>query len=105
MENLENLHIVSWNVQHWKATIDNIKKDFGSLENWLEKLKIDILCLQEVGVQVKDINIKYGSEPKGYESFWSWIATPSKAMTGCYYYYYYYYHHHIIIIITSSSPS
>ena len=71
---MENLHIVSWNVQHWKATIDNIKKDFGSFENWLEKLKIDILCLQEVGVQVKDINIKYGSEPKGYESFWSWIC-------------------------------
>ena len=66
----ETLHIVSFNVAGWKTTLQKINTYFGSLENWLNALQIDILCLQEVKIQKKDIDKTLGAELEQYDSFW-----------------------------------
>ena len=76
-DDLSRLHVVSWNVRNWKAAISKITNDFGSLENWLKLLKIDILCIQEVKIRKDDINITHGATLNDYESFWSTLQTSS----------------------------
>jgi hypothetical protein len=45
-ETRKNLKIISFNVAGWTTTIERIKKNHGSLKNWLSKHDVDILCLQ-----------------------------------------------------------
>jgi exonuclease III len=70
----DTLHIVSFNVAGWKTTHSKIVSYFGTLENWLNALKIDILCLQEVKINKKDIDKTVGADLQNYETFW---CTPS----------------------------
>jgi exodeoxyribonuclease III len=68
------LHIVSWNVASWQKTLVDVIEWHGSLENYLDKLDIDVLALQEVKCQSKEIvgNPKtYEANLQGWQSFWS----------------------------------
>lgn len=56
----ENLLIMSWNVAGWKATVEYIEAHYGSnvkgqegngLAAYLDRMKVDVLCLQEVKLQ------------------------------------------------------
>ena len=40
--------LISWNVAGWLTTLPQIQEHYGSLENWLAKHQVDVLCLQEV---------------------------------------------------------
>ncbi|CAD2106621.1 exodeoxyribonuclease III, putative [Plasmodium vinckei petteri] len=71
---MEKLHIVSWNVNGWKKSCEIIKKNGISVENFLEKLGIDILCLQETktndGVIEYESNVLNAHSDK-YETYWN----------------------------------
>ena len=42
------IHLVSWNVAAWLTTLPHILRHYGTLEAWLDRHRIDVLCLQEV---------------------------------------------------------
>ena len=44
------LLLASWNVAGWETTLKYIREHYGSLEAYLDRHQIDILCLQEVKV-------------------------------------------------------
>lgn len=71
---MEKLHIVSWNVNGWKKSCEIIKKNGMSIESFLEKLDIDILCLQETktndGVIEYEPNVLNAHSDK-YETYWN----------------------------------
>ena len=76
--------IVSWNVAGWDATLKYIKSHYKSLEDYLDRHGIDVLCLQEVKVTRQ----RLGSEPAsvgahapGWDSFWS-TSTSKKGFNG-----------------------
>lgn len=60
-----SLHIVSWNVASWPTTAANICKLHGSVSTWLDRHKVDILCLQEV----KATRQKMVLPPSGWKTF------------------------------------
>lgn len=70
-----NLHIISWNVAGWDATVKYIKTHYKSVESFLERHNADILALQEVKITSQ----KLRSDPAAahafpcgsYESFWA----------------------------------
>ncbi|ETB59736.1 hypothetical protein YYC_03140 [Plasmodium yoelii 17X] len=71
---MEKLHIVSWNVNGWKKSCEIIKKNGMSIESFLEKLDIDILCLQET--KTNDDVIEYepnvlNAHSDKYETYWN----------------------------------
>eukprot|EP00053_Salpingoeca_punica_P012324 m.110342 g.110342 ORF g.110342 m.110342 type:complete len:739 (-) comp15914_c1_seq1:710-2926(-) len=75
------LHIVSWNVASWPTALKAILRFNPSLESWLERHNIDILCMQEVKV----IERKIAEEPKTlgalsehYDTFWSSCTVQEK---------------------------
>ena len=71
----KDLHIVSWNVASWLTTLAKIKRRHGSLDTWLEKHKIDILCIQEVKISSSEICYRAKDigavNLTGFESFWA----------------------------------
>lgn len=85
------LHIVSWNVAGWKTASERIKKRHGSIKLWLESIKADVLCIQEVKISENEIELKgtelYGAKDcnggkecnGGYDSFWSCPKTGNGA--------------------------
>ena len=87
---MEDLRIVSWNINALMPTLANIKlsKEFKTLARFLDSLG-DIVCMQEVKV-TKDKISKEVACVEGYESFWAtsreklgysgcttWAASPS----------------------------
>jgi len=75
------LHVVSWNVAGWKTTVAGIRQSFGSLEAYLDLMKIDILCLQEAKVARKKLETKpndWHSKIKGWDSFWACCKSSEK---------------------------
>lgn len=83
---MSSLHIVCWNVAGWRTTIDRITKRHGSLENWLDGINADILCLQEIKIDRSEIEMKgheYGAKGlKNYDTFWSYpVHTPTSTTT------------------------
>ncbi len=92
--------IVSWNVAGWKATVEYITTYYGSLANYLDRMHVDVLCLQEVKLQ-RDVafgtaNAKgagtiksegvltaqtYGAHLPGWDSFWS-FSTSKRGWQG-----------------------
>lgn len=104
-----DLLIMSWNVAGWKATVEYIEAHYGSnvkgqegkgLAAYLDRMKVDVLCLQEVKLQ-RDVAFgtanakgtgtikaeggltarKYGAHLPGWDSFWS-FSTSHKGFQG-----------------------
>lgn len=73
-EKRKPLHIVSWNVAGWKPTVNAISMRFGSVEKWLDRLKVDIFCIQEAKISRDKLELQpneWGAKLEGWESFWS----------------------------------
>jgi exonuclease III len=73
------LHLVSWNVAGWDATLKYVKEHYKTLDAFLGRHQADILALQEV----KLTKAKVTADPAaahalpfdGWESFWAFPAT------------------------------
>ncbi|CRH03846.1 exodeoxyribonuclease III, putative [Plasmodium relictum] len=78
---MEKFHIVSWNVNGWKKSNELIKKKDGNLYEFLKKLDIDILCLQETktndSVIENDFNL-LDAYSDNYESYWNCCKRKNK---------------------------
>ena len=73
------LRIVSFNVAGWKTTIDKIKRQHGSLNEWLSRHRIDLLALQEVKLSADEVASKgvlLGAVDERFDTFW---AVPTAA--------------------------
>eukprot|EP00122_Pirum_gemmata_P011818 Pgem_evm1s10956 len=71
--------VVSYNIASWKTALREIKAQFDTLENWLDALQIDILCLQEVKISKKNLSLdpnSVGALTVGWESFWACCRAP-----------------------------
>eukprot|EP01062_Namystynia_karyoxenos_P013090 TRINITY_DN14714_c1_g1_i1.p2 TRINITY_DN14714_c1_g1~~TRINITY_DN14714_c1_g1_i1.p2 ORF type:complete len:559 (+),score=185.19 TRINITY_DN14714_c1_g1_i1:82-1677(+) len=71
------LHIVSWNVAGWETAARGIAERDGGLAGWLERHRIDILCLQEVKLTSDAVAAPdgpknpYGARLPKYDTFWA----------------------------------
>ena len=82
---------MSWNVAGWKNTVNNIHQHHkpkpgassdASVENWLQELNVDILCLQEVKLSKEKIiesAVSYGFRGDKYDVF---FCTPAGSETN-----------------------
>eukprot|EP00940_MAST-03C_sp_MAST-3C-sp2_P002072 g2072.t1 len=59
------LHIVSWNVASLKRVHEQIKRNHGSMRQFLDRHAIDILCLQETKVSLSIAATRDGAERVG----------------------------------------
>ena len=69
------MHILSWNVAGWSTTCEKIKRRHSSIANWLNLLKVDVLCIQEVKLDKSYIAEKareIGAILDDYDTFWSY---------------------------------
>ena len=88
------MHIVSWNVAGWKTCVGKIAehhkphagaKQEEALENWMAKMDVDILCLQEMKLskdkiegthkytdKTKEGPVPYGFRSDKYDVFFSY---------------------------------
>lgn len=75
----KRLHIISWNVAGWDATLKYIKSHYNSVDAFLDRLGCDILAIQEAKVQKAKLSenpAAASAHPFGdWESFW---AVPSE---------------------------
>ncbi|KAI4835715.1 endonuclease/exonuclease/phosphatase family protein [Plasmodium brasilianum] len=71
---MEKIQIASWNVNGWKKSCELIKKKNGNLFEFLKKLNIDILCIQETktndSIIENEFNLLEAYSDK-YESYWN----------------------------------
>jgi len=77
------LKIMSWNVAAWATTCKLIVEHYGSVDAWLQRHGVDILCLQEVKYTQKtfDADIRAtGARAQGWESAWSLSRPPSQRL-------------------------
>eukprot|EP01134_Creolimax_fragrantissima_P002841 CFRG2841T1 len=77
--------IVSYNVASWTTTLREIQSHFGSLSTWLDRLNIDILCLQEVKITRDKLSQSpdlYCASIDGWDSFWGCCRTSKKGAQG-----------------------
>ena len=44
----DKLYLASWNVAGWLKTVKHIKSQHGDVGKWLHRHGFDVLCLQEV---------------------------------------------------------
>eukprot|EP00755_Sulcionema_specki_P033159 Sspe_Gene.100163::Locus_74888_Transcript_1_1_Confidence_1.000_Length_962::g.100163::m.100163 len=67
------LHVVSWNVAGWDTCLRSLIKRHGSLTAWVERHRIDILCLQEVKLSEETLEAKGRSQYSlpGYHAFFA----------------------------------
>jgi exonuclease III len=75
------LLLASWNVAGWETTLKYIREHYGSLEAYLDRHQIDILCLQEVKVTQQKLSaerVPAGRQHSlaahsvpGWDSFWA----------------------------------
>ena len=76
------LHLVSWNVAGWDATLRYIRTYYKTLEAYLERHGCHLLALQEVKLTRQKVQADpeavhahpFGSSP-GWESFWAFHAS------------------------------
>lgn len=73
-EKMPQLYLASWNVAGWLTTVKHIKTQHESVAKWLRRHDFDVLCLQEV--KTNDRNLEqhpsdHAAVAEGYESFWS----------------------------------
>ena len=76
--------IVSWNVAGWEPTLRYINSHYGSLEAYLDRHRIDILCVQEVKIGKEKLTkapAVVGAHLSGWESFWS-FSTAKRGFNG-----------------------
>mmetsp|Transcript_6874 Transcript_6874/g.25353 ORF Transcript_6874/g.25353 Transcript_6874/m.25353 type:complete len:648 (-) Transcript_6874:893-2836(-) len=69
------MHIVSWNVASWPTTIKLIRQSYGTLERYLERHGVDILCLQEVKCTRRALAEEpraAGARVAGFDTFWGY---------------------------------
>ena len=75
------LHICSWNIAGWDATLKYIKSHYKSLDAYLERHGFDILALQEVKLTRQKVTADPAAAhahpfgDAGWESFWAFPAT------------------------------
>ncbi|ETW53947.1 hypothetical protein PFUGPA_03820 [Plasmodium falciparum Palo Alto/Uganda] len=71
---MEKIGLASWNVNGWKKSCEIIKRNDDDLVQFLKKLDIDILCLQETktneSVIENDCNL-LEADSNMYESYWT----------------------------------
>ncbi|KAL3899161.1 MAG: hypothetical protein SGPRY_012691, partial [Prymnesium sp.] len=66
--------LVSWNVAGWEATLRYIKSHYSSLDAFLSRHSIDLLCIQEVKISPHKMSADpaaAGAHTAGWDSFWS----------------------------------
>ncbi|GAW82929.1 exodeoxyribonuclease III [Plasmodium gonderi] len=71
---MENLQIASWNVNGWKKSCELIKSKEITVAEFLRKLSIDILCLQETKTNDAFIENEFtllDAYSDKYESYWT----------------------------------
>ena len=76
--------IVSWNVAGWEPTLRYVNSHYGSLEAYLDRHRIDILCVQEVKIGKEKLTkapAAVGAHLSGWESFWS-FSTAKRGFNG-----------------------
>ena len=76
--------IVSWNVAGWEPTLRYVNSHYGSLEAYLDRHRIDILCVQEVKIgkeKLTNAPAVVGAHLSGWESFWS-FSTAKRGFNG-----------------------
>ena len=80
-EAITPLHICSWNIAGWDATLKYIKSHYKSLDAYLERHGFDILALQEVKLTRQKVTADPAAAhahpfgDAGWESFWAFPAT------------------------------
>jgi exonuclease III len=75
------MYIASWNVAGWLTTVRHIKANHGSVDAWLGRHAFDVLCLQEVKTNERNLEQKpseHAVAPEGFDSFWA----PSRLRTA-----------------------
>ncbi|KJP86139.1 hypothetical protein AK88_04190 [Plasmodium fragile] len=71
---MESLQIASWNVNGWKKSCELIKQREGTVAQFLRKLKIDILCVQETKTNNSIIENEFSlldAYSNEYETYWT----------------------------------
>ena len=79
------MKIVSFNTAAWNTTVERIKKHFGTLETWLDRHAVDILCLQETKISKEDLEmnaLKLGALNEKYDTFWAYMQLGSQQKKG-----------------------
>ena len=64
----KQLHLISWNVAGWRTTLEEMTRTTkarkgrspeeehqAALRSWLERLRADVVCLQEVKLKRSDV--------------------------------------------------
>mmetsp|Transcript_10862 Transcript_10862/g.16193 ORF Transcript_10862/g.16193 Transcript_10862/m.16193 type:complete len:574 (-) Transcript_10862:18-1739(-) len=80
-EGPNSLHIVSWNVASWAKALSLIRRNYKTLIAWMDRHKIDILCLQEVKTADNVIQTNPASlcaEEPNLDTFWAPSQQSSK---------------------------
>ena len=68
------MYIASWNVAGWLTTVRHIKANHGSVDSWLGRHAFDVLCLQEVKTNDRNLEQQpheHAVAPEGFDSFWA----------------------------------
>ena len=68
------MYIASWNVAGWLTTVRHIKASHKSVESWLQQHNFDVLCLQEVKTNDRNIEqqpLEHVAAPLCFDSFWA----------------------------------
>jgi len=71
---MARLYLASWNVAGWLTTVKHVNAQHGSVGKWLERHNFDVLCLQEVKTnerQVEQSPNDHAAFAPGYDSFWA----------------------------------
>lgn len=76
------MNIISWNVAGWATTIDRIKAKHGTVSAWMEKSRIDILCIQEVKMSMQDVCDKVRESGVNCEKDYDFFFAFNKPLPG-----------------------
>ena len=86
----EMTKLISYNCAAWGTTVERIKRRHGTLQAWLERHDVDILCLQETKISKEDLELnarKLGAlderdDSVGFDTFWAYPQMGSKQRKG-----------------------
>ncbi len=73
------MHVVSWNVAGLRTTYGKLKSRTGGLLGLMDKLRIDILCLQEAKLSEQQLTFDDYEQRADLDCFFSWAAKKSGA--------------------------
>jgi len=79
------MNIITWNVAGWSTTVEKIKYNYKSVEEWLELLRADILCIQEVKLSNSEIMLRsrdIGATSAKFDTFWTFPKNSRKSKVG-----------------------